>query len=139
MQFGRQPVDPKNILDIDTARNEIMKTVSLNIGAVSIHVTSHGKIMVGQYQFDPNAPRTSKEGRLALYDPKTYNGLGKTRIGLLLLTLRWTSDGPLGFVTNIGVDLSSVTVVITLDVDTKPTVAGAMQGSHGMVHFSLKI
>ena len=138
MQFGRQPVDPK-ILVIDTARNEIVKTLTLDVGAVSIHVTSYGKIMVGQYQFDPNAPPTSKEGQFALHDPETYDLLGETKTRVLPLTLRWTSDGSVGFGANTGVDLSSMTVVKMLDVDTKPTAAGALQGAHGMVHFPLKI
>ena len=137
MQFGQQPEDPK-VLVIDTTTNEIVKTVPLDLGADSVHVTSQGKIMVGKYQF-------GKEGRLALYDPESYALLGETEIGLLPLTLRSTFDGATGFVANIGagtvsvVDLSSMKVLKTLEVDTEPTTGGALQGAHGMAHFPMKL
>lgn len=147
LSLGPPPVNPR-ILVIDTTTNEVVKELSLDIGAVSIHITSGGKIMVGKYRFELNAASgapVAKEGRLALYDPEKYALLGETEIGVLPLTLRSTADGSTGFVANIGagtvsvVDLLSMKVVKMLEIDTKPTATGALQGAHGMVHFPLII
>lgn len=141
LSMGPTPIDTK-IIVIDTTTDDILKSIPLNLGAQCVHVTSSGKIMVGMYRFDANAPSeapTAKEGRLALYDPDTYALLGEAEIGLQPLTMRSSQDGRTGFVANIFsgtvtvVDLSSMTVLKTLMVDTKqnPDKKSHM-GAHGM-------
>lgn len=135
LTFGQNPAEPR-IQVIDTATDQVIKTIPLELGATSVHITTLRTIMVGQYRFNPEAPPT---GRLSLYEADTHALIGDATIGSASLTLRSSEDGKIGFVANIFdgtvtvVDLASMTVVRTLDVDVTPDPGKKIhQGAHGM-------
>jgi DNA-binding beta-propeller fold protein YncE len=127
---------------IDITKDEIITTIKTHLGATSVHVTPAGAIMIGKYCFESGGSSTQltpKPGRLALYDGKTYELLGEVEVGLMPLTLWSSADGKTGFVANIlsgtvtVVDLTSMSVVRTLEVDTIPRADKQFhQGAHGM-------
>jgi DNA-binding beta-propeller fold protein YncE len=142
-QIGKNPENP-GILVIDTASNMVVRTISLEFGAQSVHVTGDGRLMVGEYRFDTNATsgnleQTVQEGQLAVYDSRTYELCGRTLIGKMPLTMRSSPDGKLGFVANIFsgsvtvVDLVNFAILNTIIVDPKVKEISKMcQGAHGL-------
>lgn len=120
--FGQSPADaPVQI--IDTATDKIVRSISTDLGAQSVHITPLCTIMVGKYSFDPEAPATApraRAGRSALYSADMYALLGEAVVELAPLTMRSTVDGKTAFVANIFsgtvtiVDLTSMMVIRTL-------------------------
>ena len=140
--FGASLADP-SIQVVETATDKITRSVPIDLGAQAVHVTSLGTIMVGKYSFAPPEPGATlpkaTAGRLALYSAGMNELLGEVEVGVLPLTMRSTPDGKTGFVANIlsgtvtVVDLTSMAVIKTLDVDTTPNPAkNSHQGAHGM-------
>lgn len=139
--FGKDAVDPCFKV-IDTNTDEIVKSVPLAQGPSSIHVTSRGAILVGQYRLEGGSFKTSKPGCLSLYSPRSFELLGNVDVGEYPLTLRSSADGAIGFTANIlkgtvtVVDLDSLKVLQTIDVDTSPRAdKQGHQGAHGMAIF----
>ncbi|KEF57256.1 uncharacterized protein A1O9_05173 [Exophiala aquamarina CBS 119918] len=145
-QFGKHHSHPR-VLVIDTVTNAVVETISLEFGAQSVHVTGNGRLMVGEYRFNTDAPtgdlgKAVLEGQLTVYDGRTHQLCGRAPIGKMPLTMHSSPDGKLGFVANIFsgsvtvVDLVNFTVLRTLIVDTKVKEISKMcQGAHGMVYF----
>lgn len=123
---------------IDTATDKIITSFRTGLGPQSVHVTPLNTIMVGKYSFDAET-WAAQAGRLALYEPDTFKLLGEVAVEKAPLTLRASEDGKTAFVANIFsgtvtvVDLGSMTVVRTLDVDLVRDPAKKFhQGAHGM-------
>lgn len=141
LTFGQNPPNAC-IQVIDTATDEIVKSFSTDLGAQSVHVTSLRTVIVSKYSFDPEASATAPKaqaGRLALYSADTYALLGEATVELAPLTIRSSADGKTAFVANIFsgtvtiVDLTTMTVIRTLNIDITPNPAKKFhQGAHGM-------
>lgn len=143
--FGQNPADAC-IQVIDTTTDAVITTISTDLGATSVHITSLRTIMVGQYRFDPevsaSAPR-AQAGRLTLYSADIHALFGDVAVESIPLTLRSTADGKIAFVANIFsgtvtiVDLTSMTVIRTLNIDLTPNPSKKFhQGAHGMALIS---
>ncbi|MCJ1449155.1 MAG: hypothetical protein MMC23_009674 [Stictis urceolatum] len=132
--FGGPPPDPC-IKVIDTATDEIVNSIPLDLGALSVYVTARG-LMVGKYK--PWGKGPTLPGKVAFYD-QDLTLVGEAPLDSVPLTMRSTPDGNIGFVANIlsgrvtVVDLITMNVIQTLDVDTQrdPNKKGH-QGAHGM-------
>ena len=141
LTVGPPPTDAC-IKVIDTTTDCIIKSSPTGLGAQSVHLTSLNTMMVGKYKYDPRAPAgvlKALPGCLALYSTEPYELLGEVTIGLGPLTMRSTDNGMTAFVANIFsgtvtvIDLTSMTVIRTLDVDLEPDPTKANhQGAHGM-------
>lgn len=146
-QFASPPVDPCFKV-VDTKTDEIVKSVPLSRGPGSIHVTSRGTIMVGQYQIDQGASSVEhgkivqKPGLLSLFEPETFKLLGEVETGCYPLTLRSSADASVGYTANIWdgtvsvLDLDKFEEIRRLTVDTERRPVKGLQGAHGMVLFS---
>jgi DNA-binding beta-propeller fold protein YncE len=141
--FGPAPEDSR-IEVIDTATDKIVKSIPIDEGAFSTHTTPSGAIMVGKYNFENKQGEKVRAGpgRLGLYHPDTHALVGDVGVQVSPLTLRCSPDGSLGFVANMGtgrvtvIDLASMKVLKSLDVDTVPAAGNpAHQGAHGMLYF----
>ncbi|KAK4691226.1 hypothetical protein P7C71_g5725, partial [Lecanoromycetidae sp. Uapishka_2] len=145
LKFGQNPSDAC-IQVVDTATDKVIQAFPMGLGATSVLVTPLCTIMVGHYKFDPEAPATaprSQAGRLSLYSADTHALLGEAPVELGPLTLRSTADGETAFVANIFsgtvtiIDLTSMTVIRTLDIDITPDPTKKFhQGAHGMALIS---
>ncbi|KAL8817879.1 MAG: hypothetical protein Q9191_008060 [Dirinaria sp. TL-2023a] len=123
---------------IDTATDKIIGSFPTGLGPQSVYVTALNTIMVGKYSFDA-ATSAPGAGRLALYEAGTHALLGEVAVEKGPLTIRAAADGKTAFVANIFsgtvtvVDLVSMTVVRTLEVDLTPDPAKNNHlGAHGM-------
>lgn len=141
MKWGSNPPQAA-IQVIDTATDTIVKSIEVDAGLLSLHTTSLGSILSSHYHFSPastpNAPQY-QAATLSMFDPHEYTKIGEVEIGILPLTIRSSPDGKTAFVANIVpgtvsvVDLTSMTVVRTIDVDLKPrSDKQGHQGAHGM-------
>ena len=137
-QFGKVPEKPE-VLVIDTATNEVVHSIALGSGAQGTYVAGDGRILVGEYRYVDGTPMN---GRLSVYDGKTYKLCGQTDIEKMPLTLRASPDGKLGFTANIFsgsvsvINLSTMEVLKTLVVDEERSkFSNQLQGAHGMVYF----
>ncbi|KAK3056480.1 hypothetical protein LTS18_011688 [Coniosporium uncinatum] len=136
------PPEEMGFIVIDTATDEIVKTVRTTHGVLSIHSTARDQIMVVQYQFEADSDAGNlkpKNGQLALYDATSFELLGEVAIGKGPLELRSSVDGSVGFVANIlegtvsVVDLDAMSVTMTVEVDvTRNASKRFHQGAHGM-------
>jgi len=136
------PLKERGFNIIDTATDEIVKTVWTAHGVLSIHLTARNQIMVGQYRFEADSDAVNlkpKTGKLALYEATSFQMLGEVAVGKGPLTLRSSVDGSVGFVANIlegtvsVVDLDAMSVTRTIDVDVARNLNKQFhQGAHGM-------
>lgn len=138
--FGKNPSNPK-IEVIDTSTDTIVKSIKLDGGALPVHVSPSGMILVGQYYFeDEMKPNTAW---LSIYDSGSYELIGKAPIGLWPLTVRCSNDGKIAFVSNITdgnvtvIDLTTKSVVKTIEVDNvrREEKGSVHVGAHGLAHF----
>ncbi|MBA7490663.1 hypothetical protein ES702_01204 [subsurface metagenome] len=145
MKWGLNPSQPA-IQVIDTRTDTIVKSINVDAGMISLHTTVLGSILCAHYHFSPSStPGEPKyqAATLSMYDPHDYTKIGEVEIGLLPLTIRSSSDGKTAFVANIMpgtvsvVDLTSMNVVRTIDVDQNPrSDKQGHQGAHGMALIS---
>lgn len=141
--FDKDPVEPC-IKVIDTKTDEIVESVPLELGPSTVHVTTKGTILVGQYRMQSGSTTNMlpKPGKVGAFDPETFELLGEVDVGLYALTIRSTADGSVAFVANIlggtvtVIDLDRFEVLRTLEVDTvRGANKKALQGAHGMAVF----
>ncbi|KAF2503358.1 putative surface layer protein [Lophium mytilinum] len=127
---------------VDTSTDEIVKTIPFDEGIGALHVTALGKILVVVYRLEEGASTAAlkpKPGGLIVLDPTSFESIGEVEVGKFPLSLRSSPDGLTGYVANVFggtvtvVDLESMSVRRTIDVDTKPRADKAFhQGAHGM-------
>lgn len=138
---GKAPVDPCFKV-IDTTTDEIVRSVPLANGPSSIHVTSRGTIMVGQYRLSDGGFKAPQPGRMTLFAPDTFEELGTAEVNDYPLTLRSSADGSIGYIANIFsgtvsvIDLNKFKILRTIDVDTtRRADKQGHQGAHGLALF----
>ena len=131
---------------IDTSTDQIIKTIPLDGGALTTHVTTDGKLLVAQYRFGaPSASTggmpTPMNGKLLVFagESEDFRKLGEVKVGMATLTLASTPDGKKAFAANqwsgtvTVVDLETLTAERTLDVDTvRRAEKDMLNGAHGM-------
>ncbi|KAK4545840.1 hypothetical protein LTR36_002404 [Oleoguttula mirabilis] len=129
---------------IDTTTDRMVQSISLDLGAVTVHVDSEDRLLVGQYRIGFSAGSTKPVplygGLLLLASAREgYRELGRLETGVVPLTIFASPDGQRAFVSNIFlgtvtvVDLSTMTVERTLQVDTESRAdKGLHQGAHGL-------
>lgn len=141
MKWGLNP--PQSAIQvIDTATDTIIRSIEVDAGLLSLHATSLGAILASHYHFSPASTPSKPEYQAAtvtVFSPHDYTKIGEVEIGMLPLTIRSSSDGKTAFVANIMpgtvsvIDLTSMTVVRTIDIDLKPrSDKQGHQGAHGM-------
>ena len=141
LTVGPPPPDA-SIKVIDTTTDKIVNSIATGLGPQAVHVTSLNTIMVAKSRYGTDASgevTKAQPGRLALHAPDTHELLGEVAVDLGPLTIRSSPDGKTGFVANVFsgtvtvIDLSSMTIVRTLNNDTMPNPAKANHlGAHGM-------
>lgn len=143
LPFGKleQPKDPC-VKVVDTATDEVVATTPMDLGAVTIHVDSKDRLLVGQYRFDTSGGRPIPlNGQLVVYSSKEdgLKKLGSVEVDKVPLTVVSSPDGRRGFASNIFsgtvtvVDMDTLSVERTLDVDTERRQDKKFnQGAHGL-------
>lgn len=143
VSFDKPPEDP-TVKVIDTSTNEIVHSIPLELGPGTVHVTSKGQILVGQYRMEKGSETNMlpKPGKMAIFELGTYEKFGEVDVGLYALTVRSTIDGKVAFAANILggtvdiIDLEKAEVFKTLEVDTvRRADKQGHQGAHGMACF----
>lgn len=139
-QSGHSPC----IKVVDTNLNEISSSIPLDTGAVTVHVDSLDRLLVGLYRMKLDKT-TSKPvpsyGGLVCFKPtgSRYDHMGTVDTGLIPLTVLSHPDGRRAFVSNLFdgtlsiVDLTAMSIQETLQVDTEKRQDKAIhQGAHGL-------
>lgn len=141
--IGRKDHDPCiNVLD--TASNEFLHSIPLELGAVTVHGDCMDRIIAGLYRIEVDeATRkpTPSYGGVACFKASrlTYEHLGTVELGLVPLTILAHPDGSRAFISNIFdgtvsvLELASMKVLNTIEVDLEKRSDKAMhQGAHGL-------
>ena len=129
---------------IDTGLDEITNSIPLETGAVTVHVNSQDRLLVGLYRIQVDE-KTSKPipsyGGVACFQSigSGYERAGTVETGLIPLTITSHPDGNTAYVSNIFsgtlsvVDMRTMSVEKILEVDTERRKDKAMhQGAHGI-------
>ena len=129
---------------IDTGLDEITHEIPLETGAVTVHVNSQDRLLVGLYRIQVD-DKTSKPipsyGGVACFQSigSDYDRAGTVETGLIPLTITSHPDGNTAYVSNIFsgtlsvVDMRTMIVEKILEVDTEKREDKAMhQGAHGI-------
>jgi DNA-binding beta-propeller fold protein YncE len=126
---------------IDTSLDQIVKSIPLDTGALTIHVDKQDRLLLGQYCFEKASSGEVKhqKGKLLVLSPEDFKEISSYPTDVCPLTLFSSPDGKRAFAANIFsgtvtvVDLDNQKVERTLDVDTvKPHGKGMLQGAHGL-------
>jgi YVTN family beta-propeller protein len=141
--IGQVGYDPC-IKVIDTGLDEISDVIPLETGAVTVHVDSQDRLLVGLYRIEVDKA-TSKPvpsyGGVACYQPigSKFRRIGTQETGLVPLTIMSHPDGNTAYVSNIFsgtlsiIETSTMKVETVLEVDTERRMDKAMhQGAHGI-------
>ena len=135
---------PSCIQVVDTKLDKITSYIPLESGAVTVHVDSHDKLLVGLYRMEvdkaSSKPVPSYGGVTCLqFDGRNYERLGTVETGLVPLTIVSHPDGSRAYVSNIFsgtlsiVETRTMSVKTVLDVDTERRKDKTMhQGAHGI-------
>ncbi|KAF2234291.1 surface layer protein [Viridothelium virens] len=148
--FGdsKQPNEP-SIQIIDTVSDKVVKSIALDALALTIHVDSQDRLLVGQYRISKSTSSDSQtfgkvaplNGTLAVFTSKDegYQQIASLEVGKVPLTILSSPDGKRAFVSNISsgtvtvVNLISMTVERNLEIDTVPRRDKKLhQGAHGL-------
>lgn len=129
---------------VDTGLDEISHSIPLETGAVTVHVDSQDRLLVGIYRIHVDE-KTSKPipsyGGVSCFQSigSSYEQIGTVEAGLVPLTITSHPDGNTAYVSNIFsgtlsiVDTNKMSVKKVLDVDTEQRKDKAMhQGAHGI-------
>lgn len=129
---------------VDTETDQVVESIPLEFGAVTIHVDAKDRLLVGQYRFDTSSaegPPKSLPGRLTVLAPPSedFRILATVETDLVPLTVLTTPDASKAFASNIFtgtvtvLDLEAMKVERILDVDVVPREDKKMhQGAHGL-------
>ncbi|KAF2169109.1 hypothetical protein M409DRAFT_64890 [Zasmidium cellare ATCC 36951] len=138
-------VKEKRIQVIDTTTDEIVKSIPLDYGGITVHVDCKERLLVGQYVFEGDKPNiqnlSSMKARLKVLAPprEDFMELATFDVDPIPLTVYASPDGSRAFSANIIkgtvsiVNLDEMKYERTLDVDTVRRADKKMhQGAHGM-------
>jgi YVTN family beta-propeller protein len=129
---------------IDTRLDIISQSIPLETGAVTVHVDSRDRLLVGLYRIEVDKISSKpipSYGGVACFQPigPSYERTGTVETGLVSLTITSHPDGSRAYVSNIFsgtlsiVDMTTMTVMKVLEVDTDRRKDKAMhQGAHGI-------
>ncbi|GAB7330398.1 hypothetical protein MBLNU13_g02018t1 [Cladosporium sp. NU13] len=129
---------------IDTGLDEITHSIPLETGAVTVHVNSQDRLLVGLYRIQVDEKTSNpipSYGGVACFQSigSGYNRAGTVETGLIPLTITSHPDGNTAYVSNIFsgtlsvVDMRTMSVEKILEVDTEKREDKAMhQGAHGI-------
>ncbi|MFF2884941.1 YncE family protein [Bacillus toyonensis] len=133
---------------INTETDKIIKTKSFSDLITPVHVTNDGKVLVGHTRFqNKNGERTRSmfspaPGYVSVLDGESLNVLGTIEVDLLPITMRSSTDGTVGYVSNLRsgtisvLDLVNYKNVHTIEVDPGDPNAdpSVNQGAHGIAY-----
>lgn len=129
---------------IDTKSDTIVKSIPLDHAALTVHVDSQDRLLVGLYRFHRapgQAMPTALNGHLKILASAAgdHRELGTVEVGPAPLTVFASPDGARAFASNIFagtvsvVDMKSMAVERVLEVDTvKRSDKRMHQGAHGL-------
>lgn len=129
---------------IDTRLDQISQSIPLETGAVTVHVDSQDRLLVGLYrlEIDETTSRPIPSyGGVTCFQPvqSSFERMGTVETGPMPLTIMSQSDGNRAYVSNILsgtlsiIDMSTMSVETTLEVDTERRADKLMhQGAHGI-------
>lgn len=142
---GMAPGAPSpSIKVVDTTQNVVVHDIPLDRGALICYVDVLGRLLIGQYWFDPALKATKLiplTGRLKVLSSKDdeYCELGAVETGGAPLTLLRSTDGKRAFAANIlegtmtVVNMENLSIERTLEIDTVPREDKKLhQGAHGL-------
>ncbi|GAB2709056.1 YncE family protein [Kitasatospora kifunensis] len=110
--FGGRTSDdpPAGIRVIDTGTASITGILSTENAVLPVHVTTTGKLLVGELRVTPEGRQEA--GRLTVFSVDGQERLGSIEVGQAPLTITSSADGALGYVSCL---VSSTVDVIELD------------------------
>ncbi|MEU8681997.1 YncE family protein [Streptomyces sp. NPDC048611] len=132
------PSAPTGIHVIDTATQEVVRTLPTKGQVMPVHVTSAGLLLAGELRPDTsqNGPLGGQlPGVLSVFAADTLTPVGEVEVGRFPLTLTSSPDGRLGYVSgNLSstvtvVDLTTLSPLTTLEVDRTD-----VSGAHGLAY-----
>lgn len=137
---------PFSVRVVDTEVDEVVREIPLEFPPLTTHVDAQGRLLVGQYRFDP-ATGQNANGRLSVFtgpsqgekEADAYAAIANLEVGKAPLTLMSTPDGSTAFAANTWsgtvsiVDMADLKVAKTLEVDCEQKQEKIMLcGAHGM-------
>ncbi|KAL9094513.1 MAG: hypothetical protein Q9165_003072 [Trypethelium subeluteriae] len=145
---SKQPSDP-SIQVVDTVSDKVVKSIALDALALTTHVDSQDRLLVGQSRVSNGASSDGQtfgkvaplNGILSVFTSKDegYQQIASLEVGKVPLTVLSSLDGERAFVSNISsgtvtvVNLVAMTVERNLEIDTVPRRDKKLhQGAHGL-------
>ncbi|MEU7107896.1 YncE family protein [Streptomyces sp. NPDC046215] len=123
---------------IDTATEDIVRTLPTGGLVFPVHTTSTGAVLAGELRTAGGAGGTlgsQENGVLTVFAPDTLEPVGHVEVGRFPLTITSSPDGTVGYVANVVsgtvtvVDLERLRVITTLEVARR-----GEAGAHGLAY-----
>ncbi|MER6991116.1 YncE family protein [Saccharopolyspora hirsuta] len=128
---------PTGVVVIDTATDEMIRTVPTDRQVMPVHITSGGLLLAGELRTSrgESALGGQEPGRLLVFAPDGFEPLSAVEVGKFPLTITSSPDGTRAYVS--AVVSSEVTVVDLANLEvlaTLPVARRGEPGAHGLAY-----